>query len=245
VLEAVIAQEELHTLNANGALVHFNTNPIQACRYVFPTTDFRSAIALASTFTDVVLGTLQDVIVLLAKNGDGAVTRGVASVIGQEGEQNGFYRSFLGKIPSALPFLTASNRDFAFSALNQNFIVPGSCPNINDINLQIFSTLTVNTSPIQAQDQTISFTFNSTSYTGQVNGLSLVYINQQNKPINVTLQNVQTSSGKTTFHAFFPFTANKMNGLTICAVTNSSGPFANVDDVAQVTIAGPGLIEID
>jgi len=167
-------------------------------------------------------------------------------VIGQEGEQNGFYRSFLGKIPSALPFLTASNRDFAFSALNQNFIVPGSCPfPLSDIGLQIFSPLTVNTSPIQPQDQTISFTFDSTNYNGQVSGLSLVYINQQNLPIVKTLQNVQTSSGKTTFRAFFPFTEFKMNGLTICAVTNSAGPFTSVDDVAQATIAGPGLIEIN
>jgi len=243
-LRAVVAQEELHTLNANGALAHFNAGPILPCQYVFPTTDFRSAIALASTFTDVVLGTLQDVIVLLGENGDAAVARGVASVVGQEGEQNGFYRALLGKIPSALPFLTASNRDFAFSALNQNFIVPGSCPNVNTINLRLFAPLTVNTPPTQAEDQTISFTFDSSSV-NQVSGLSLVYINQQNVPIVESLQNIQTSGGQTTFQAFFPGNTNELNGLTIAAVTNSGGPFASVDDVAKATVAGPGLIEIN
>jgi len=200
---------------------------------------------LASTFTDVVLGTLQDVIVLLGKNGDAAAARGVASVVGQEGEQNGFYRTLLGKIPSALPFLTASNRDFAFSALNQNFIVPGSCPNVNTINLRLFAALTVNTSPIQAEDQTLSFTFDSSRVNQDISDLSLVYINQQNVPIVESLQNIRTSGGKTTFQAFFPGSTNELNGLTIAAVTNSAGPFASVDAVAQAAIAGPALIEVN
>jgi hypothetical protein len=235
----------LHALDANGALAHFNAGPIQPCQYKFPTTNFKSAIALASTFTDVVLGTLQDVIVLLGQNGDAAVSRGIASVVGQEGEQNGFYRSLLGKIPSALPFLTASSRDFAFSALNQNFIVPGSCPNSNTINLHVFAPLTVNTQNIQPVDQTLSFTYDASSRNGQVNGLSLVYINQQNVPIVESIRNPTAYGNKVTFDATFPFTQNELNGLTIAAVVNGNGPFADVDAVASATIAGPGLIEIN
>jgi len=167
-------------------------------------------------------------------------------VIGQEGEQNGFYRSLLGKIPSALPFLTASSRDFAFSALNQNFIVPGSCPNSNTINLHVFAPLTVNTQNIQPVDQTLSFTFDvSECGVNGVNGLSLVYINQQNVPIVEPLLHATTSGNKVTFQATFPFTENELNGLTIAAVVNGSGPFASVDAVANATIAGPGLIEIN
>jgi hypothetical protein len=129
-LTAVLAQEELHALNAEGALKHFGQQPILPCKYMFPTTTFDDAIALASTFTDVVLGTLQDVIEIFANNNDNALTRGVAAVIGQEGEQEGFYRLLRNKklIPSSQPFLTTSTRDFAFSAL-QGFVVPGSCPN--------------------------------------------------------------------------------------------------------------------
>jgi hypothetical protein len=41
---------------------------------------------LASTITDVVLGTLQDIETKLAMNGDFGLVRPVVSVIGQEGE---------------------------------------------------------------------------------------------------------------------------------------------------------------
>jgi hypothetical protein len=61
ILTTIIAQEELHALNANGALAHFNAGPIQACEYNAPVDNFHDAIALASTFTDVVMGTLADV----------------------------------------------------------------------------------------------------------------------------------------------------------------------------------------
>ena len=62
------------------------------------------------------------------QNGDAGNIRGFTASLGQEGEQNGFYRDLLGKLPSALPFLTASLRDFAFSALNQNFVIEGVSP---------------------------------------------------------------------------------------------------------------------
>jgi hypothetical protein len=81
-------------------------------------------------------------------NDDFGLVRPAASVIGQEGEQNGFYRSMLGKVPSALPFLTTGTREFAFSSLVQTFVVPGSCPNINTIPLPVFAPLTLVTAPI-------------------------------------------------------------------------------------------------
>ena len=148
ILEVVQAQEELHELNANGAFNKFTGNTILPCEYVFPVDNFNDAIALASKFTDVVLGTLPDIQTIFANDGDNGLIRGVGSVIGQEGEQNGFYRLLQGLNPSALPFLTASSRDFAFSAINQNFVVPGSCPSIGllDPPLKIFGTLSVLTS---------------------------------------------------------------------------------------------------
>ncbi len=105
-LKVIVAQEELHALNALGA---FNANTgktIEPCTYKFPVKDFKSAIALAQTFTDVVLGTLPDIQTVAATAGDIGLIRPVGSVIGQEGEQNGFFRYFQGKVPSELPFLT-------------------------------------------------------------------------------------------------------------------------------------------
>ena len=156
------------------------------------------------TFTDVVVGTLQDVAVKLGANGDAPLIRGIAAVIGQEGEQNGFYRSMLGKIPSALPFLTASSREFAFSALNQGFVVPNSCPNSNTIALPVFGALNVLTQDIKSQDQNLQFSFAPTGSVKSADGLSLVYINQQNTPIVQPISGAQNSNGAITFSAPLP-----------------------------------------
>jgi len=252
-LTAVQAQEELHVLNANGALAHFGAEPIKPCEYNFPVSNFKDAISLASTFTDVVLGTLQDVVSLFGADLDSGLIRGVASVIGQEGEQNGFYRELLDKIPSALPFLTTSTREFAFSALNQDFVVAGSCPNIGTIDLPIFEPLTIVTADIKAAEQDLQFSITATGkeygyaqWGSDCSGLSLVYINQQNVPVVEALKNVKVSDYTITFDALFPFNGTTFgNGLTLAAVTNSSGPFTSADAVAKATIFGPGLIEIN
>jgi len=233
-------------------LNHFNAGPIQPCQYNFPVSNIEDAITLASTFTDVVLGTLQDVATLLGTDGDAGLIRGIASVIGQEGEQNGFYRNLLGKNPSALPFLSASTREFAFSALNQNFVVPGSCPNIQTISLPIFGTLNVDTTNIQPQSQTLKFSFDlptggpQPEWKSDYSGLSLVYINQQNTPVVEPIQNVQLTGTTITFEALFPFDqATFGNGLTISAVALNSGDLTSADGVAKATVFGPGLIEIN
>jgi len=247
-ITAVQAQEELHALNANFALQAFDT-PIQPCTYVAPVDNFRDAIKLAQTFTDVVLGTLPDVQTHFGQNGDNGLIRGVGSVIGQEGEQNGFYRNLLRKIPSANPFLTASTREIAFNALNQNFIVPGSCPNINTINLgKPFGVLTLETSAdqITAKDTTLEFSIPEgdwSHYSSNPGALSLVYINQQNVPITQAITVTGHQDGKVHFTANFPFQENLLFGLTI-AVLAQGNSFADVVAVTNATVFGPALIEV-
>jgi len=259
-LTAVQAQEELHALNANNALAAFTPSVILPCQYNFPVSTFEEAINLASTFTDVVLGTLQDVQTTFGADGDVGLIRGVGSVIGQEGEQNGFYRQLLGKTPSALPFLTTSTREFAFSAL-QGFVVKGSCPNLSDIDLQIFDALNVVTpaDKIVPGIEQLTFSFEpknpQPSWNADYSGLSLVYINQQNLPVvekisGATTSKTQDGTTIVTFNAPFPFDNDSHgalfgNGLTLAAVTNSTGPFASANAVAQHTVFGPGLIEIN
>lgn len=283
ILKIVIAQEELHELNANGAFQKFTGQMIQPCQYNFPVFNFNQSISLASTFTDVVLGTLPDIQTLFANANDNALIRGVGSVIGQEGEQNGFYRDILGKNPSALPFLTASARDFAFSAIVQNFVVPGSCSSSLDIlqrgGLTIFDLLTVVNPPTTPMNQKVMFrlkTFsqkmefsgeaaadsvsshdNSTSPPHQQqDNLFLTYINQLNAPISVPIEDAKKidddhhndnddhSSITIQFSANFPGADNLMNGLTIAAVTKGKD-FVDVGAVANNTLFGPGLIEIN
>lgn len=277
ILKIVIAQEELHELNANGAFQKFTGQMIQPCQYNFPVSNFNQSISLASTFTDVVLGTLPDIQTLFANANDNALIRGVGSVIGQEGEQNGFYRDILGKNPSALPFLTASARDFAFSAIVQNFVVPGSCSSSLDIlqrgGLTIFDLLTVVNPPTTPMNQKVMFRLKTFSQKMEFSGeaaadfvsshensttppqhqqqdnLFLTYINQLNAPISVSIEDAKKinddhSSSTIQFSANFPGADNLMNGLTIAAVTKGKD-FVDVGAVANNTLFGPGLIEIN
>jgi len=246
-LYAIRAQEELHALSANTALAHFNQTPISPCNYSFPVTTYQGAIALAATFTDVVLGTLQDVVQVFAEIGAGALSRQIASVIGQEGEQEGFFRLVGKKRPSALPFLTTSVRDFAFTAI-QSFTVPGTCTNLSSINLKTFQPLNLLTNLTGPGNATLQFSFtNPTNSSLWSNGTTLyaVYINQQNMPIVQNTTMVSSSGNMTTLSAFFPYEQYEMNGLTIAALGTSAGPFMTANAVVNSTVFGPALIEIN
>ncbi|KAF5861728.1 hypothetical protein ETB97_012605 [Aspergillus alliaceus] len=82
--KAIVLRLNPHPKESN-CLKHFIINPIQPCRYQFPIADFDAAIALAATFTGILLGTLQDVVVRLAGNNDVDLTRVMAATIGNEG----------------------------------------------------------------------------------------------------------------------------------------------------------------
>ena len=208
--------------------------------YQFPVTNFENAINLARTATDVVLGTLQDVIQIFAENGDTGLARAVTSVVGQEGEQNGFYRYLLGKVPSELPFLTTSDRNFAFTAI-QSFALPNSCPNVNTIPLTTFAPLTAIDQPNGVTSQQLRFSYDASTAT--VSGdLFVTYINQQNLPVTMPVTKLDSTTSQTVISANFPFAENLMNGLTIATLTNSAGPFANASQVAQATVFGPAFL---
>ncbi|KAJ5782309.1 hypothetical protein N7457_004083 [Penicillium paradoxum] len=241
-LKVILAQEELHALDANNALSHFAIDPIEPCHYTFPVDNFDAAIVLASTFTDVVLGTLQDVVERFAISGDFGLSREVASIIGQEGEQQGWFRVMQGKVPSELPFLTTSDLNFAFTAI-QSFVVPGTCPNIDTIPLQTFEPLTFVNVPT-AKTKTIKVSFTDHHHTNETI-LWITYINQQNLPIVEPLRVLSKDDDDIIAEALFPYDAHEMNGLTIAAVTSTDGPFPNAYSVAKDTLAGPGLIIIN
>ena len=244
-LKSIVAQEQLHQLNANNALKRFKEEPIQPCKYSFPVTDFHSAIALAGTFTNLVLGTLQDVNQIFAANGDAGLVRGTSSSLGNEGEQEGFFRLVQKKRPSAQPFLTTATRDFAFSAI-QSFVVPGSCPNIATIKLKTFKPLTVETANIKPETQNIKFsTLKKDAGSYSMDQLRVVFISGQNLPIVKKLDKVNMLAEKIVFEAAFPYDEFVMNGLTVVAVTQGKTEFANAGEVADAAVFGPGLIEID
>lgn len=199
------------------------------------------------------LGVLQDASQLLATNGDAGPVRGVASVIGQEAEQNGFYRTYLGLKPSEKPFLTTSNAAFAFSVL-QTFV--DSCPfDVTAIDIPIFPTLSVLSGSggldVEAKDQALSFEADLTGVQGaekycggQSDGLFVTYLTGQNLPVSEPVTKVSWDGKKIKFEAQFPFSANVMDGLSVAALTTKAD-FATADDVATATLAAPGLIQVN
>jgi len=222
--------------------VHFDQKPIEPCDYVFPVQDFDTAIALASTFTDVVLGTLQDAVERFAMGQDFDLAREIASVIGNEGEQQGWFRVMQARIPSELPFPTTSDLNFAFTAI-QGFTVPGSCPNIDEIPLRTFENLQILTKP-KAESQNLTFAFEDRENEAE-HLVWVTYVNQLNLPVVEPLHVVSKEGTLVEATALFPYNEYELNGLTTAAVTKSDGPFDDVNSVAKWTLAGPGLIIVD
>lgn len=100
------------------------------------------------------------------------------------------------------------------------------------------------TSPISATTQDITFSV-PVSGSSLPAGVSLVLINGQNTPIVEAVQDAKVSNGVATFQARFPFDAQVLDGLTIAALTSTGTGLTSAEDVAKVTIAGPGLIEVN
>ncbi|KAL8828183.1 MAG: hypothetical protein Q9191_002736 [Dirinaria sp. TL-2023a] len=242
-LSTIVEQEKIHALGANAILVSAKQAPIAPCEYQFPVSEFKDAILLAQTFTDLAIGTLPEVQTLFATDGGDEVANVVllGSILGQESQQDGFYRTLQQKTPSAAPFITGGSAGFAFTAL-QMFIVPGSCPKpLSSIGLPTFKPLTLINKP-QGKNTTITF-----SVTGPVDceKQSIVYLSGQNLPLTVPCHTKVGSNGTTLVTVAFPFDAGFSNGLTIAALVNGKGNFTTPDAVAADTVYGPGLIEVD
>lgn len=233
-------------MGARGILAGAGQPLIEPCQYEFPVSNFKDAILLAQTFTDLALGTLPEVQVLFATDGGGAIrnVRLLGSILAQEGQQDGFFRFVQQKTPSAAPYLTGGSASFAFTAL-QAYIVPGSCPKpLATINLPTFKPLNILTKPM-ARNMTLEY-----SVDGAISckDQSVVYISGQNRPLRVPIScsSVKPRPGGSTFKADFPFQAGFSNGLTISAVVNgTTGQLLDPNEVALVSVYAPGLIEVD
>lgn len=251
----------MHAYNANDAVRYFtNGTHIFPCTYVFPVSDFWSSIAFAQTFTDMYIGLLTNIQQRTAKNlgaDSNSIIYVLAQALGQEGQQSGFFRSLQDKSPSAEPFLTSSTREFGFSWIQQ-FIVPGSCPNMGEIPLRIFPPLYLEgkvegsgsitlrvPGKVDPQTQSVAFVNGAlvpTVVPFQISGAS-------------ALARVLTKNGElgwsgggdaaTTITAFLPLDHNVMHGLTLAAVVENRKTFITAEDVTNATVYGPAVIEVE
>jgi hypothetical protein len=199
------------------------------------------ALEFAGEFTSLVLGALQSVQVDLTNVKSPQLVQIIGSIIGQEGEQTGFYRAVNGRVPSASPFLTVAAGQFAYNALQQLVVVPGT--NKNAIPIPAYDALTLACAP-QPKDSTLDFAV--VSKTAPTTAEFITYVTGQNIPVSEPITNVKSvGNGKFTFQAAFPFKSGGFsNGLTVAALTKSKG-YANVSAVAAGATAGPGLIYLN
>lgn len=247
-LVTVLAQEEIHALGANAILKNSGFKPIEPCSsYNFPTTDFASAIGLADLFTGVVLGALQEVVEVFAAGGAAPATRLIASVIGQEGAQKGWFRSVAKHVPSETPFLTTATGAFAFTVI-QNFF--SGCPSLGEIKLRTYAAVKVAQAPSNkytpGRNTSVIFQVPPKRDDKPAREYYATYINQQNLPITVPLK-VHASLPHTPDHWLtlegpFPYSDKLLNGLTIAAIGCIPGPFKDIHDVANSVYWAPGLI---
>lgn len=239
---------------AVGVLKNAHQFAPSPCQYTFPVSTLQDAINLAETFTAVVLGALQDANVIFATEGVSGLVRTVSSVIGQEGEQTGFYRFLLDRVPSESPFLTTVPGPFAWSAL-QAFVVPNSCPfPLSNINLPIFPGIMTNGGAIaliDPKDQTLSFTSDLSGSQaakpfvgGDGSGLWMTYTTGQQLPIPVPITNVKWQGSVISFQANFPYQANVMGGFSHGALTTSNSS-QNADAVVNSALAAPAIIQVN
>ena len=191
---------------------------------------------------------------LFAKDGATDPIQLVSSVIGQEGEQNGYYRSLLHRIPSESPFLTYVPAPFAFSAL-QMFVVPDSCPfPLSNIPLPILPPIKTNGGAVallEPQDQELTFEADLSSSDqakqyvgGNGDGLYLTYTTGQQLPFSVKPTDVKWDGSTISFKATFPYKEYVMHGFSHGALTTTD-TFANGDAVAESALAGPAVIQVN
>jgi len=236
-------QEKLHALILNSALTSATHDAIKPCAFHAPVSNFTQAITLSATFTDITLGALPGAqSVFLRDGGDETPLFGLlGSVLGQEGEQAGFFRFSQKKTPSADPFLTSVSASFAFSALKL-FIVPESCNQpLSAINIPTIGPLNIVTQP-EAKLSTMTF-----SVDGPISSSdnAVVYMSGQTLPVTVPISIPISNGGLQEFSASFPFDYSRSsNGLTIAAVVKGNQKFNSTDAVSTATVYGPGLIEI-
>lgn len=247
-------QEELHAVGAVNTLQAANAFVPTPCKYEFPFDTLEKSIALAETFTAVVLGALQDATVTFAA--DPALinaVRVVASIVGQEGEQNGFYRHFLGYVPSEKPFLTFVPGAYAWSIL-QLGVVPGSCPyDLAEIDLPIFPGLEVNgdtVAVIEPVDQTLTFRADLKDFAAAeeyigcgADKIFLTYTAGQELPFSVEVEDLEWDGTVVTFKAFFPYEEHVMGGFSHAAITTCKD-IESRDYVVENTLAAPAVIQV-
>jgi len=173
---------------------------------------------------------------------DPSVASLVSSILTVESRHDAFFRDVQNREPNPAPFDTGISALWAYN-IALSFIVPGSCPveipipvlpglSVAEATVAPYANNTNSTSGIMLQE----FTWDPTQLPFVVEGdkqLLAGWVNQVNTPVYTPL--TMTSSGTGT--ARMP---QGMNGIAFVALTTEQ--YADVDDLALGTLAGPAIV---
>ena len=210
---------------------------VKPCEYEFPVNSFSEAMDTADDFAMLLMAAISSVIVDFGSTPQ--IVNLFSSVLGQEGQQDGYLRWLKSVVPNENPFLTSTTLSYVYSHIHQHFVVPGTCP--QQLNFPIYNRLTPLESP-PAKNTTISF---STTQPHVNSTYSIAYMSGQNLPVVVSLSKITEHGDLTTLEASFPFEAGFSRGLTVAALVHGSTSFGNVSQVADKTVAGPAVIQVN
>lgn len=132
--------------------------------------------------------------------------------------------------------MTTSNPAYAFTAL-QSFIVPGSCPNIQNLqkNIPTFQ-------PLEVQGTNVNKGVATFAVPGKLGkDMMVAYLTGQLEPVIVNIGASYKRGAFTYFTAPFPFKKDIFSdGLTVAAVVKDCTKATTAAQVAANTVYGPG-----
>lgn len=241
-LEFFVGAAEIQYYDAEWAVTGFNGSKVRPCEYDFPVTDFESAIDYAIRLSYISIAHIPDMVQRTANNlgTDGAnIIFNLAGWSSVYGQQNGWFRSLLGKSPSVQPVSTPAPRDFLYSFIYQTSVVLGSCPGAS-LPVQRYEPLILVTGNVK--DALIEFEFINKAKIDVESNHSLVYLNGNIAPLTVPFNVSSNHDDKVKITADFPHDTWDMDGLTLVSVVKGIGNFSFPIDVANATLFGPALI---
>jgi hypothetical protein len=162
-----------------------------------------------------------------------------SAVLGQEGQQDGYFRWLRQLVPNENPFLTTSVPAFFYNHILQQYVVPDTCPALLDF-LPTYGKLLALSSP-PARNSTLGF---HTTLANVTADNYIAYMSGQKIAVEA-ITNLTHMHDSTTFEVKFPYDSGFSRGLTIAALVAKKRSFANTSDVAEHTLAGPALIEVN
>ena len=216
---------------------------IPPCNYSFLVSSTKEFFILADLIGSVGISATIGLSQRLAIS-DPSVSGLISSIISVESRHDAFFRDVQDKEPNPAPFDTSISAIWAYN-IALSFIIPGSCP--VEIPIPVLPGLTVaqatvaphaNSTNTTSENASREFAWDATQVPFVIEGdkqLLAGWVNQANKPVYTPL--TITSKGKGTARV-----PQGMSGMAFVAITTEQ--YANVDDLALGTLAGPAFIVV-